>query len=223
MEAWWGHSSLCAFKRGATGTEVPFHRRFRSREIFGVAKDFCPTFPKLSGKVFCATFTYKFSPTKIMKTFFGVTSKRGLHVIFCKPWAPFSRGFSGMFPRFSENQNFWGCAWAPPPTSTTVFHNSTIGNFVVYQDRIETQSLQLSEYPENSEWFSIISVIIFEVNIVDEQKQTLLVTIFLFFISFHCPKMFYCPPCRTAAPAPLNMHVVSTNFAKTLVANLNMT
>ena len=44
----------------------------------------------------------------------------------------------------------------------------------------------------------------------------------LFFISFHCPQLFYCSPCPTAAPGSLNMHVVSTNFAKTLVANLNM-
>jgi len=39
----------------------------------------------------------------------------------------------------------------PLPTSnTTAFHNSIIGNFVVYQDRIETGSLQLFELPENS-------------------------------------------------------------------------
>ena len=41
----------------------------------------------------------------------------------------------------------------------------------------------------------------------------------MFFISFHCPKMFYCSPCPTAAPASLNIHVMSTNFAKTLVPN----
>jgi len=35
--------------------------------------------------------------------------------------------------------------------------------------------------------------------------------------------MFYCSPCPTAAPALLNIHVVSTNFAKTLVGKLNMT
>ena len=45
----------------------------------------------------------------------------------------------------------------------------------------------------------------------------------MFFMSFHSPKMFYCSPCPTAAPASLNMQVVSTNLAKTLVANLNMT
>jgi len=46
-----------------------------------------------------------------------------------------------------------------------------MGNFMVYQDRIETNLLQLFAKQENSEWFSIISVIIFEVNIVAEQKQ----------------------------------------------------
>jgi len=37
---------------------------------------------------------------------------------------------------------------------------------------------------------------IFVVNIADKQKQTRLVTIFLFFTSFHGPKFFYCSPCR---------------------------
>jgi len=51
------------------------------------------------------------------------------------------------------------------------FHNSIIGIFVVYQNRIETEILKLCAHPENSEWFSVISVIIFEVEIVTEQKQ----------------------------------------------------
>jgi len=42
---------------------------------------------------------------------------------------------------------------------------------MVYQDRIETNLLQPPEHPETSEWFSIISAIIFEVNIVAERKQ----------------------------------------------------
>ena len=53
------------------------------------------------------------------------------------------------------------------------FHNSILGNFKVYQDRLETNLLQLFGQPENSELFSIISVIIFEVNIIDEQKHDL--------------------------------------------------
>ena len=46
---------------------------------------------------------------------------------------------------------------------------------------------------------------------------------FLFFISFQCHKLLYCSPCHTDAPASLKIHVVSTNFAKALVVNLNMT
>jgi len=113
----------------------------------GVAKDFCPDFPRLSRKVFCETFADKFSPTKIGKTFFGVTFKKGLNVFFCKPWAPFFevkqrwepllRESSGILPRFSADQNFWGRACIPT-CNTTALHNSIIGNFVVYQDRFET-------------------------------------------------------------------------------------
>jgi len=51
------------------------------------------------------------------------------------------------------------------------FYNSVIGNLIVYQDRIETDLLKLFAHPENSGWFSVISVIMFEVNIVAEQKQ----------------------------------------------------
>jgi len=42
---------------------------------------------------------------------------------------------------------------------------------MVYQYPLKTNLLQLFARPENSEWFSIISVIIFDVNIVAEQKQ----------------------------------------------------
>jgi len=42
---------------------------------------------------------------------------------------------------------------------------------MVHQDRIETNLLLLFAQQENSEWLSIISAIIFEVNIVAEQKQ----------------------------------------------------
>jgi len=43
---------------------------------------------------------------------------------------------------------------------------------MVYQDRLETNLLQLFRYSESLEWFSIIPADTFEVNIVDEQKQT---------------------------------------------------
>jgi len=52
-----------------------------------------------------------------------------------------------------------------------LFDNSIISNFMVCHDRIETNLLQLFKHPENSQWFSIIYVIIFEINIVAEQKQ----------------------------------------------------
>jgi len=42
---------------------------------------------------------------------------------------------------------------------------------MVYQNWIETNLLQLFAHPENSEWFSTISSIIFKLNIVAKQKQ----------------------------------------------------
>ena len=79
-----------------------------------------------------------------------------------------------MLEAWRANQSFWECACSPcaPTTNTSAFHNSIAGNFMVYQDRLETNLLQIFRHPGNSEWFSIISVIIFEVNIVDEHKQT---------------------------------------------------
>jgi len=79
---------------------------------------------------------------------------------------------------------------------------SIIRNFMACQDRIETDLLQLFAHAETSEWFSIISGIIFEVSIVAEREQAL-ATIFLFFIKLHCPQLFYCLPCPTAFPASL--------------------
>ena len=60
---------------------------------------------------------------------------------------------------------------------------------MVYQDRLETNLLQLFGHPETSDWFPIISVITFEINIVVEQKRAELVTIF--FINLHCTQIFY--------------------------------
>jgi len=42
---------------------------------------------------------------------------------------------------------------------------------MVHQGRLEINLLQLFGHPENSEGFSIISVIIFEVNIIDEPSK----------------------------------------------------
>ena len=53
-----------------------------------------------------------------------------------------------------------------------LFHNSIMGNFMAYQDRLEVNSLQLFAHPGNWKCFSIIFDIIFAVDIVDENKQT---------------------------------------------------
>jgi len=42
---------------------------------------------------------------------------------------------------------------------------------MVCQDRPETNLLQLFGHPENSEWFSVIFIIISEVNIVDNKNN----------------------------------------------------
>jgi len=70
--------------------------------------------------------------------------------------------------------------------------------------------LQLLAHSEDSEWFSKICLIIFEFNIVAEQKPAQLVTIFLLFISFHYAQPFYCIPRPTAAPASLLMTALQT-------------
>jgi len=80
MKAWRGHFSLCPFKRGAIGAEVPFHW-CRSRKILG-CEEFCPNFSKLARKVFCATFAYKFSSTKITKTYFWCNLQKKVFMCF---------------------------------------------------------------------------------------------------------------------------------------------
>jgi len=73
---------------------------------------------------------------------------------------------------------------------------------MVYRDRLETYLLQLFAHPETLGEFSMISVIIFEVNIVSEQKQTVLIPLFLFFKIFIALNS-YSPPCPTAVPVSL--------------------
>jgi len=46
---------------------------------------------------------------------------------------------------------------------------SIINNFMIYQDRLETNLLQLFAHTENSERFSTLSVIIFKVHIIAER------------------------------------------------------
>ena len=83
MEMWRRHFPFYPFKWGATGSEVPFHHRCRSRQILG-CEGFWPNFPKLALKVYCATFAYKFSPTKIMKTSFWCNLQKRSSCVFIK-------------------------------------------------------------------------------------------------------------------------------------------
>jgi len=100
------------------------------------------------------------------------------------------------------------------------FHNSVIGNFMVYQDRLEINSLQLFGHPDRMIFY--ISISIFEVNIVIEQKQTWLVTIFLFFTSFHCPQHFYNYPCRYSGSGAWLCILCQQTSPKRWFANVNM-
>jgi len=42
---------------------------------------------------------------------------------------------------------------------------------MVYQEQFETKLLQLFAQPENSEWFSITSALMFELSLFLKQKQ----------------------------------------------------
>jgi len=70
--------------------------RCRSKQIFGVAKDFAQIFPNLSKKLscnFCRSFLW------------CDLNKNGLHLFFCEPWAPFfeaKQRWASFFPRFSR-------------------------------------------------------------------------------------------------------------------------
>jgi len=79
------------------------------------------------------------------------------------------------------------CPFKKKATAVEVpFHDSIVDNFMFYQDKLETNLLQLFAHPDNSEWFSIIFAIIFEINIVAGTEISILVTIIFLFIRFHC-------------------------------------
>ena len=81
----------------------------------------------------------------------------------------------------------------------------------IYCSYLDTQKIQ-NDFLQFLLLFLRSTLLIKETNIICN-------VFFLFLKSFHCPQLHYCSPCPTAAPASLNMHVVSTNFAKTLVWN----
>jgi len=98
-------------------------------KVLGVWRFFFQNFPKLSRKVFCVTFAYKFSPTKIIKIFFWCDLQNRsscdflptLGAIFLgqEILGAILPGFWGILPSFPANQNFWEYACThcnPPPT-----------------------------------------------------------------------------------------------------------
>ena len=77
--------------------------------------------------------------------------------------------------------HYWGAAPCPlnwvQRGHRCPSHNSTISNPMIDQDRLETNLLQLFAHTENSEWFSIIFVISFEVSIVAKHVNEKILTI----------------------------------------------
>jgi len=76
-------------------------------KFLGMRRIFAQIYPNLPEK-FWAT-ACKFFPSKIMKTFFGMTSKKSLHVFFCKNtilWAPLYEIKQDWEPFFHEFQRF---------------------------------------------------------------------------------------------------------------------
>ena len=74
-----------------------------------------------------------------------------------------TRAESAKVWELTQKQGGWKMAEVP-------FHNHIIGNFMAYHDRLEANLLLQFALRENSEWFSMISVI-FELNIFAEKKD----------------------------------------------------
>jgi len=79
------------------------------------------------------------------------------------------------------------------------FHNNIIGYFMVYQDRFETNLLQLFVHPEDSEMVFYNFWYYFLGQHRCLTKRSRFGNNFLFFISFDYPQLFHWLPCPTAA------------------------
>jgi len=141
-----GYFPCCPSKSGATGSEVPFHHKCSSRQSFWGGEGSLPEFSQTSPKRFLCNFCLQNSlPQRKVLLFFGVTSKK---VFMC-----FS---ANLGCHFLESGNFWWhfypdfkqsnllgyvCTHCIPTSNTTAFHKNIVGNFVVYQDRLEINLL----------------------------------------------------------------------------------
>ena len=105
------------------------YSKYRSKQVFGGAEDFCPNFPKLARIIIGPLFVRIFFQANLL----GWRPKK-VFMWFCKRWAPFLPRFSGILRRFSQilsrfphilsrfsrmlpgilpTQKFWGCACTP--------------------------------------------------------------------------------------------------------------
>ena len=108
-------------KRGATG--LIFHHRLRSRgQFLGLWRIFTWFSPSFAEKFFVQLLPTHSLPQRSLRPFLVWPSKKSLWVFLQtlvssfevkQRWRAFLRGFSGMLPRFSANQNVWGCACTP--------------------------------------------------------------------------------------------------------------
>jgi len=100
---------FCKWKSSLWNPETLCHIRVGAVKFSEGRRIFARISPNIPEK-FCASFAYKFFPTKIMKSFFCCDLKnKGLYVFIWKLWASFLKsnnvghhflGFSTIFPRF---------------------------------------------------------------------------------------------------------------------------
>jgi len=138
---WRGNSPLSFLKVGQWDRRCLFISGVAAGEILGGRRIFSRIFLNLPEKFFLQLLPTKFLPQRSLKTFFWCGLQKGLHVFFCKPWAPFlkSSNFWHMFTQIFRKSNLLWCAYThcTPTSNTTALHNSVIGNFVVHQNRLE--------------------------------------------------------------------------------------
>ena len=119
MEAWRGHFPLCLFKRVATGVEVHFYHRCRSRQIVRVLR-ILPELPQTCPKSLLCKFCPQIFSHKDMKTSFWCNFSKTVFMCF---YANFGRhfypDFQGFCPDFQQIKTF-GVALAThtPPAPT---------------------------------------------------------------------------------------------------------
>jgi len=77
-----------SFQKGSNGGgQMPFHYKLGAWEFLVWRMIFSRISPNFHEKFFVQLLSTSSLPRRSWRLF-GVTSKKGLHVIFCKPWAP---------------------------------------------------------------------------------------------------------------------------------------